>query len=64
MIIQKLGVDLLSATNASELAGVVGEPVYLDFAGVRGAEPWFGVAMLRVYNATQGSRAFKGADIG
>ena len=57
MIIQKLGVGLLSATNASELAGVVGESVYLDFAGVRGAELGFGVAMLRVYNPAQGSLA-------
>ena len=46
---QKLEVALLFATNASQLAGVVGGAVYLDFAGARGAELGFEVAMLRVY---------------
>ena len=48
---QKLGFALLFATNTIQLASVVGVAVYLDSAGVRGAELEFGVAMLKVYTS-------------
>ena len=54
---QKLGFVLLFATDTIQLAGVVEEAVYLDSAGVEGAELEFGVAMLKLYNAAQGSLA-------
>ena len=47
---QKLGFVLLFATDTIQLAGVVEEAVYLDSAGVEGAELEFGVAMLKVYS--------------